>query len=398
MPTKPIFWTTFSLLLLSGAASLPAHADIPMPEFSPAEIATDRQNAKLISETSATCLQRTWDIHIQFYKSHGYSKFYGVRRADYRTSDGRKQALLKILPKLAQRVAAGDQAAIKELNMREKELETTACVDLARKCLGEGFKAAGLEDTWTKIDNWVKRLGSDGTPRVDGTDIQKALVALGWKSLYWNPDVSRNEAWDKAEKSHYLPKDGLRWNPVWGGHAEYWSQAKNNRLYYNVPVQDISTLVNFGTKPPADFQAIPFFLGTAHLGYHVFPGFRGKVFEAHSLRELKSIDNMQVGPFNPLNQEMNGVKGGDGSPKWTDSEHYRSGLIVVPPGFLPEKPFAAPPASTSTPPDGAPDFKNPPANPRNDQDRQREYWCRMGYREYCSFSPSPFPFPMPWFR
>jgi hypothetical protein len=387
-----------SLLLAAHAAQ--AGYDDPMPTFSLEEIAADQQNAPVISSAAAACLQNTWNTHVSFYKAHGYSKFYGNRRAEYKTVDGRKAALLKILPTLARRVRAGDQAAIKELNAREKELETTACVDLARKCLGQGFHAAGMDETWAKIDSWVVRPGPDGTPLVYGTDLQKALIALGWKSLYWNPDITHNQAWDEAEQAAYPPKEGMKWNPVWGGHALRWASVKNHHNYYGIPIQDIQTLVNFGTKPPADFQSIPFFVGTAHSGYHVFPGFAGQVFEAHSVRELKSIDNMQIGPFNPLDQAVNGVAGGNGSPKWTNSEHYRSGVIVVPPGFLADKPFVVPPSSKSTPPDGAPDFQVQQPDQQGDEDDQRERddLCRSGYREYCPRPRDASPFHWPWRR
>lgn len=375
MKNIPASIFAFSAFLITGSALA---ADVPVPEFSQGEIASNRQNAKLISETAAACLQRTWDTHVRFYKQRGYSKFYGVRREDYKNPALRKEALLKILPELAKRVRTGDREAIKELDRREKELETTACVDLARKCLKEGFGVAGMEETWAKIDRWVRRPGADGKPLVFGTDIQKALINLGWKSLYWNPDTSLNGIWDSAEMAAYPPKGESvtrfkpngspeKWNPVWGGHSARFSTVKNNRAYYGIPIQDISTLVNFGTEEPAEFAAVPFFLGTAHSGYHVFPGFNGKVIEAHSMRNLKGFDNMEIGPFNPLNQKLNGVANGDGSPKWTNSEHYRSGVMVVPPGMIADKPFAVPPVPMDSPNDG-PDVRAYNGGSRNSVD------------------------------
>ena len=70
---------------------------------------------------------------------------------------------------------------------------------------------------------------------------------------------------------------------------------------------------------------MPFFVGIAHAGYHVFPGRRGDVVEAHSMREMIAKDNIEVAPFNPLAQ--------GGAPRWTRSEKYRSGLIAVPADF-----------------------------------------------------------------
>ena len=59
-------------------------------------------------------------------------------------------------------------------------------------------------------------------------------------------------------------------------------------------------------------------------GKHVFPGFVGDVIEAHSTRQLDSIDNLEQNPFNPL------AKGG--APRWTQTDRYRSGIV----GILPK--------------------------------------------------------------
>jgi hypothetical protein len=98
-------------------------------------------------------------------------------------------------------------------------------------------------------------------------------------------------------------------------------------------IDDKALLVNFGTSVPAQFRAVPFFVGTAHSGYHVFPGFSGRIIEAHSMRELRSMDNLEVSVFNPLDQANHG------GPRWTRSEQYRSGVIVVPPGYLENGPL-----------------------------------------------------------
>ena len=68
---------------------------------------------------------------------------------------------------------------------------------------------------------------------------------------------------------------------------------------------------------------IPFFVGIAHLGYHVFPRSYGQIIEGHSTRQLNDPQALETSPFNPL------VKGGGprGGP-------YKSGLIAIPPGYL----------------------------------------------------------------
>lgn len=339
-------------LVASFALSTTAFGRASEIRFRSKEIRKNAENAHQISEVAAACLQRHMGAHLKFHDANKYSKFYGNRHPRYKTPEGRKEALLKILPALAARVKAGEPAAIQELNRREKELQTTSCVGLAVTCLGEGFIAADMEKTWDKIIEWVGRTGDDGTPLFYGTDLQKALIDLGWQSLYWNPDLSKNESWDLLEREYNPLKEGKQWNSVWGGHAYRWALVLNSQEYYGIPVHDIQTLVNFGVAPPADFKRVPFFVATAHAGYHVFPGFHGQVIEAHSMRDMSSRENIEVGPFNPLNQPLNGVAGGTGAPKWTNSEHYRSGVIVVPPGYIARKPFVVPAPAVNVPPNG----------------------------------------------
>jgi len=395
LPTLPASILSLSLLFSSSLA----FAGASEVQFTPEEISANRQNAKLISESAAACISRTWDTHNKFYKQRGYSKYYGNRKPEHKTEAGRKAVLLQLLPQLATKVSRNDRIAIAELDKRAAELEAMSCIGLTLKCLGEGFQTAGMGETWSKIHTWVGRIGPDGAPLFYGTDLQKALVDLGWKSVYWNPDIDMNQEWDTLEAELNPLQEGKKWNPIWGGHVYRWSLVKRNRDYYGVPVQDIQTLVNFGTVTPADFKAVPFFVGTAHAGYHVFPGFKGNVIEAHSMRNLKSISNLEVGPFNPLNQEINGIPGGTGAPRWTNSEHYRSGVIVVPPGMLADKPFAPPGPSNSTPPNGTPrpDGLNPPLdlNPGNnrniDPPAPLDPWSQPAPRRRDRFLP-------PWLR
>lgn len=110
-----------------------------------------------------------------------------------------------------------------------------------------------------------------------------------------------------------------------GGHALRYASAVNRGVYYDSTVGNVTKLVGFKKVEPPAFKTVPFFVGIAHAGYHVFPGRRGDVIEAHSMREMIAKDNIEVAPFNPL------VQGG--APRWTRSEKYRSGLIAVPTDF-----------------------------------------------------------------
>jgi hypothetical protein len=76
--------------------------------------------------------------------------------------------------------------------------------------------------------------------------------------------------------------------------------------------------VNFGASTPAILRSTPFFVGTAHGGYHVFPGTAGQVIESHSTRRINDSHTMESAAFNPLA----GLAPTNGS--------YKSGLIAIP--------------------------------------------------------------------
>ena len=183
-----------------------------------------------------------------------------------------------------------------------------------------GFNVTGMSNTWKKINAQLK-IGQ----KFYGTDLQIMLQQLGWKIYYWNPDPSQNAAWDADDQALNPLRPGRKWMPVWGGHVLRHASAVNRGVYYDSTVDNVTKLVGFKKTQPAAFKTVPFFVGIAHAGYHVFPGRRGDVVEAHSMREMIAKDNIEVAPFNPLAQ--------GGAPRWTRSEKYRSGVIAVPTDF-----------------------------------------------------------------
>jgi len=279
-------------------------AKIPAQMFSTAEIQAHKNKLSTITATGAKYLDDIYADHLDFYNKWGVSKYYGNRRKDYQTRAGRVAAL---------------QSLGKPASLADQQVGT-ACILLAMQCLKKGFGAAGLSAIWDKIYEILK---------IDnafyGTDLQIMLQQLGWKVYYWNPNPGMNAAWDDEDRRLNPPKPGKTWNPVWGGHALRYDSVVKRKVYYQTKVDNASTLVNFGTVLPASFRNVPLFIGIAHAGYHVFPGRRGDVIEAHSMRNLDARDNLEVAPFNPL--------ASGGAPRWTRSEKYRSGLIAVPQNF-----------------------------------------------------------------
>ncbi|MGE0528303.1 MAG: hypothetical protein AB7G93_02415 [Bdellovibrionales bacterium] len=273
--------------------------------FSAEEKAKHWQNIELITSVAARCLDNTYADHIRFYDEWKVSKYYGNRREDLNTDQERRKLLRQY------------GYTKKQIDKIAPQMVATACIDLAMDCLEQGFAAAGTQSTWNKIYTQLS-IGRN----FYGHELQLMLQQLGWKLYYWNPDPTQNVKWDAEDRTlNPLPRR-KKWNAVWGGHAAHYAEVMKEGTYHGMPIDNKERLVGFGSDFPANFETVPFFVGIAHAGYHVFPGRRGEVIEAHSMRDLNSRDNMEFSWFSPL------ARGG--GPKWTRTEKYRSGVIAVP--------------------------------------------------------------------
>ncbi len=277
---------------------------VPNKMFTAGEIARHKEKLSTITKAGADYLDWVYADHKAFHKKWGVSKYYGNRRPEYKTKEGR----IAELKKYGKPTFLADQQV------------GTACILLAMQALERGFNSAGMSSTWKKIND-VLKVGQ----KFYGTDLQIMLQQLGWKLYYWNPDPAKNAEWDAEDKKLNPLKPGKKWMPVWGGHALRYASEKNKGAYYDTAIDNSTKLVGFGKTPPATFKTVPLYVGIAHAGYHVFPGRKGDVIEAHSMRTLVAADNIEVAAFNPL--------GTGGAPRWTKSEKYRSGVIAVPRDF-----------------------------------------------------------------
>lgn len=266
--------------------------------FSEAEKQAHRDSIQVVLQEAASCLKKDLNAHQDFVRKYGISKFYGDRSSFSKLSYGEKKAYLR---RLGVNESLVDQ------------LEPTSCVGLTLKCLGQGFAAAGEQDLWKRLRAYTVANG------VDGTALQDGLQKLGWKILYWNPNTGLNQKWDAREKASD-PENKQRF---WGWHQERWNQVRTKGKYFYNYVDDATKLVNFGTNEPEFLTDIPFFVGTAHTGYHVFPGTYGRVIEGHSTRLITDELTLQTSLFSPL-VEGGGPQGGA----------YRTGIMAVPPGYL----------------------------------------------------------------
>ncbi|MES2526680.1 MAG: hypothetical protein V4598_06315 [Bdellovibrionota bacterium] len=265
-------------------------------EFTAREISDHQTDVDTIVPTASECLKKTYDRHLAFHRRYGISPYYGDQSSFAKLTYEQKKSYLRSLRK--------DENLV-------DQMETISCVGLAMRCLSQGFAAAGKQVIWKRLEDHLRLNG------VDGTALQYSLRKLGWKTLYWNPQISMNEEWDRQEKLRN-PQNLQR---SWGWHAYRWSTILSKGMYYDNHVDDKTTLVNFGTKQPLIFKRLPFFLGTAHTGYHVFPGMNGQVIESHSLRKITDITTIESSEFNPLKP--------NGGPQGT----MYSGLMSVPPGY-----------------------------------------------------------------
>jgi len=279
-------------------------SSVPKNMFTSTEIRKHRETLDVFTDAAADFLDWVYADHKAFFAKWGVSKYYGNRKPEHKTYELR----VKELKKFGKPAFLADQQV------------ATACILLAMQAMERGFNATGMPNTWKKIHGQLK-IGQ----KFYGTDLQIMLQQLGWKIYYWNPDPSKNALWDADDQKLNPLKPGRKWMPVWGGHALRYASVKNKGTYYDANVDNSTALVGFKKTQPAAFRNVPIFVGIAHAGYHVFPGRRGDVIEAHSMRKMNAADNIEVAPFNPL--------GTGGAPRWTNSEKYRSGLIAVPKDF-----------------------------------------------------------------
>jgi hypothetical protein len=279
-------------------------SSVPKNMFTATEISKHRNTIDTFTDAAADFLDWVYADHKAFFKKWGVSKYYGNRKPEHQTKELR----------IAQLKKYGKPAFLADLQV------ATACVTLAMQAMERGFNATGMPNTWQKINDQM-RIGQ----KFYGTDLQIMLQQLGWKIYYWNPDPSKNAEWDAEDKKLNPPKGAGKWRPEWGGHTLRYASVTSKGTYYDSKVDDATKLVGFKKSPAPSFKNAPIFVGIAHTGYHVFPGRGGDVIEAHSMRNMNSIENIEFSKFNPM--------ASGGGPRWTASLKYRSGLICVPSDF-----------------------------------------------------------------
>jgi hypothetical protein len=295
---KMKFNTQLSLITLLSLSSMNTFAEFEGKiSFTEEQIKIHMDNIINLTSESDICLKDHLNRHLDFFKKYGISAYYGEKSAFSKMSQSEKLSFLK-----------SKKLDPKMIN----ELVGISCVGLALRCLERGFKITNQESTFQQLLSFVK------LNDVDGTSLQYGLSKLGWKTLYWNPNTDKNKFWDFEEKL-LDPKNKKHFR---GFHEENYVAVKNKKRYFMNSIDDASLLVNFGNNEPSFLKSIPFYIATAHMGYHVFPGSYGTVVEGHASRAITDESTIESAPFNPLDNH--------GAP----NGKYRSGIMSIPPGYL----------------------------------------------------------------
>jgi hypothetical protein len=282
--------------------------------FSDDEITIHKEKILDFVKYGAECLAGFQTEHLDFYANNCLinsdppiclSKFYGERRYSKKRNDYLSDGTpLEYL---------GD--ALIQLGYPESHLDlmqANSCVGMTLKCLRQSFYKTGQELVWRKVLQFTNDNG------VGGTALQHSLSQLGWLTYYWNPAPKKSIKKDMLE----WDEEEIKWKSK-GYHTYRYNSVMNKNTYWYNHVDNKKDLVGFESQEPSLLKDYAFWIGTAHTGYHVFPGNYADVVEAHSSRPITAIDNLEFSKFSPMAT--------GGGPRWTRTEKYRSGLISLPP-------------------------------------------------------------------
>ncbi|MBV1858807.1 MAG: hypothetical protein KUG77_10375 [Nannocystaceae bacterium] len=163
----------------------------------------------------------------------------------------------------------------------------SSCVVWAMECAEYAFDKVGRGAVWDQVAKVTRR------NQLKGTFLIRELIARGWTGIYWNPDVT-----DKSDGEH-----------SYSAHI-----ARTKKTYYNLPVSDM--VLDYRRRPVNmaglnKLDKVPFWVGCARGGSHVFCGTGGNVSEFH----------WTAAATNPKAMELVALK----------DYAWMSGIIAVPP-------------------------------------------------------------------
>lgn len=195
----------------------------------------------------------------------------------------------------------------------------TSCIGFVLGNLNYGYNKSGLGKQWDKIDAIVRENSGQGTYLLN------ELRKDGWKIIFWSPDAknpttrvaSASKDADHHQWAYAMARDNKGYMPGVLSYGKVFEGVPVDYLALNYrPTDPRITLRNI--KAEEILRKIPFFVGVANGGYHVFMGSDGMVIESHSTRNPSDQTNIEIRPLNQF-----GLLRG---------ESYLSGIIAVPPG------------------------------------------------------------------
>ncbi len=136
-------------------------------------------------------------------------------------------------------------------------LTESSCVVWAMECAAYAFNKVSANSKWNRISHVTRQ------NKLRGTVLIGELIKLGWTGIYWNPDTT-----DTSDSEH-----------SYSAHV-----AKTKKTYYKLPVSDL--VVDYRRSPVNmtgidTLDKVPFWIGCARGGMHVFCGTGANVSEFH---------------------------------------------------------------------------------------------------------------------
>jgi hypothetical protein len=280
-------------------------------EFSPAEKAAHDRGLKTLIDTALTSLQATTQKQQASLDACGAGFLFGYLSPFSKMDESTRDIWV------AQHATCNRPPLVSQI------LESS-CELFANRFVKEGFAAVGLQAAYARINSFLEANDRDGLA------LAYSLKKLGWKIVYWNPDV--NATPDLPTSNREIVGITL------DDHIEDTRNALTRKIYGGVSIDAL--MINFEPLPksttPRDDRAfkalvkVPYYIGISHDGEHVWSGSYGSVIEAHSSFDPDSKRNLETGAFHPP----------FGSPvgrivvenRKRHKYFYYSGIIAIPPG------------------------------------------------------------------
>ncbi|MBM3199802.1 hypothetical protein FJZ53_02605 [Candidatus Woesearchaeota archaeon] len=329
----------------------------------------DAKTWKTFSEKGAFSVRKYKELHDKSIDEKGYGLFYGSasRYKDYIQMFGITPYQSVLMEQMLsdekfvsdyleeKRFDILERAALRKVLLEQTPLDfkspkNTDCLEWCLLNMRKAYNGVGMSRDWegiletaVKNSNTTQLSKKHGFKGLLGTELSKELVKNGWVALYYNPDTEL----PKDKPAVILPKEEVKkldlrflWFEYfvqWTEHIGSYKEAKENKIYYGIPITDMITDYNPTTelkdirfnisaivsvKSPTvkktdkveKIKKIPFGLLLARGGQHSAIISYGKVYELHH-------------GLGPTNKSLIEVK--DFETEW----NWLSGVIIVPPNM-----------------------------------------------------------------